>query len=761
MDCKLDIPLHGSSIDIVKQCGPDLSEILDIKFGCVATFDGVDFESDPSAASQRLPTVTPEERFSVRFSGVKVSVWKADLTNFRADAVVNAANTDLQHWGGLAQALCDAGGPDIQRESKDYVAKNGQLPTGEAIPAKPGSLPCKMLIHAVGPHLSGHSDVTRAEPLLKKVIRNILDLVCEYRLHSVAIPAISSGLFHYPLPQCAETIVSTVKHYCEKSKGYLPTEILLVNNDEPTVKEMVRACQKIFTHQQSNSYGQATRYNTRGAANMPASTFQVGNVQVILKMGHIEDQQTDVIVNTASQDRNLSIGRISKALFNKAGPEMQVEIRNAPPSTVIATRAYRLKCKVVYHTFCTEKKNRGAEKILFDSVSFCLWSAVTSKHKSIAFPAIGTGALEFPKWEVAKIMSEVVGSFAQNFPEKFDVYIVIYPSDHDIFQAFEKEMKLLQKRASNPSFLHASNDRHEFPDKRGRTPQISLSSSSDAATREAEKWLNGLLLRPPSTVDICNNFISHFSDQEQKQVSRLSRKGVSIEEFFSNGHACISVSGTPREDVVVTVLKIETMLCNIHKRFVFEEERELCLRTSQRKLSFERQTVDHSSQTFTARSSIFSRQGLRISKMDEVVNPTLQTMFDLKRNQLNCSTGPRKMLQRIPAQFCEMVSRIGFYAECAPPNEPACGEGIYFASSVEKALEVWREKPEEYLYFVEADVLTGKSTRGKPGLILPPPVGSDPDVLYDSVTGDKDDLAVIFSGYQALPRYIITCRSVK
>lgn len=73
-------------------------------------------------------------------------------------------------------------------------------------------------------------------------------------------------------------------------------------------------------------------------------------------------------------------------------------------------------------------------------------------------------------------------------------------------------------------------------------------------------------------------------------------------------------------------------------------------------------------------------------------------------------------------------------------------------------MEVWKNGREEegYLYFVEAEVLTGKDTSGQRGLILPPLRGKDPLTRYDSVNGGHD-ISVIFSGYQARPRYIITC----
>lgn len=71
---------------------------------------------------------------------------------------------------------------------------------------------------------------------------------------------------------------------------------------------------------------------------------------------------------------------------------------------------------------------------------------------------------------------------------------------------------------------------------------------------------------------------------------------------------------------------------------------------------------------------------------------------------------------------------------------------------------MWNHTNSEYLYFVEAEVLTGNSVPGTPDLILPPSPGADPLVRYDSVTGGHD-ICVIFTGYQALPVHIITCKN--
>uniref|UniRef100_A0A3Q1EM90 PARP n=1 Tax=Acanthochromis polyacanthus TaxID=80966 RepID=A0A3Q1EM90_9TELE len=698
----VNIPLHGYSLNIVKRRGHGLSDILSCKFGCVATFEGVDFERDRSIASL---TVAPEKRcaFSLPM-GVQVSVWKADLTKFKVDAVVNAANSHLQHCGGLAQALSEAGGPRIQKECDDYVNKHGKLETGDAMISGAGTLQCNKIIHAVGPDLSKYptkSEMSQAKSLLEKAIKSILNKVKENNLKTVAIPAISSGLFHYPLPECADTIVSTVKRYYQSSssKGHHLKEIFFVNHDEPTVKEMERACHQILANQKPiMTYSQATGICT----------------------------PTDIIVNTASPDGNLSSGRISGVLLQKAGDRMQKEMDKAPKNgEVITTKSYRLPCKEVYHTFCIDKRQPKANEV--------------HRHKSIAFPAIGTGALGFTKPESARIMLDAVALFARSY---YDLTNLVSPCYN-----FLATVILLSFPLEMP--------RDDFHGSRAPSPQMSLIGLSEESTREAEKWLTDLF-QSSGTVTICNNFIQHFSEEEYWQLTRLHKRGVSIEEFLAKGHACINISGDSREDVVMAALQVEAMLCTIQKKFVSEEESELQTLTAN-KVSFPKRTVlDYSSQEFSDRQSVFKSHGLRILKVEKVENSTLELLFDLKKKQLGCST-PQRMFQRIPAQFCDMVSQVGFHAECAPPEDPAYGDGIYFTSTVMAAMKTWKERNEEYLYFVEAEVLTGDSCPGKPGLILPPAKGKDPHILYDSVTGGTD-VTVIFSGYQALPRYIITCK---
>ncbi|PWA26198.1 hypothetical protein CCH79_00013734 [Gambusia affinis] len=633
MVSKLDIPLYEASLSIVRRCGADVCEIIDSKFGCVAAIEGVENESRTSY--QRPPAIIkPEKRLEVMMrSGVKVSVWKADLTNFPAEAVVNAANEDLKHYGGLALALSTAGGPKIQQESDDYIKKNGKLQTGGVVALGPGSLPCKTIIHAVGPYLSqspSQQEVQRATALLERAIWNILNKVDEYRLATVAIPAISSGLFHYPLRECADTIVSTIKAFYDKlpKQYHRPKEIFLANHDDPTVREMERACNQIFRLQQKQTYSSAAAQNTQRAGNAPQASVKIGNVLLTLQKGKIEEQNTDVIVNTASEERKLNIGEISKAILEKAGYEIQKEMYKAvKKGNIYCTNGYNLKCKQVYHAICTGQSRSPTEwtapqQLLYSSVYECLVEATKNQHSSISFPAIGTGNLGFPKKESASIMSKAVAEFAE--------------------------------RTSGSEDFHTS---------RASTPKITLLGPSDESKREAKKWFTDLLYRH-KPIQIRNNFISHFSEEDHQALAHLADTGLSIEEFFSKGHACLTVNGKPEENAVIAALQVEVLLCKIHKDFIAEEEHQLKMLTAM-KVSGEKKTVDEKSPVFSQRIQLFRPEGLWM--VDRVENDALKEMFDRKKKQLHRSS-TKTMFQRIPAQFCEMISRIGFHAECAPPE---------------------------------------------------------------------------------------------
>ena len=86
--------------------------------------------------------------------GTWIRVVQGDLTRESVDAIVNAANEYLAHGGGLAGAIVRAGGKEIQHQSRQWVEQHGPVPTGSAAITGAGRLPCRYVIHAVGPHLA-------------------------------------------------------------------------------------------------------------------------------------------------------------------------------------------------------------------------------------------------------------------------------------------------------------------------------------------------------------------------------------------------------------------------------------------------------------------------------------------------------------------------------------------------------------------------------------------------------------------------------
>uniref|UniRef100_A0A4W5NUV5 PARP14-like eighth type I KH domain-containing protein n=1 Tax=Hucho hucho TaxID=62062 RepID=A0A4W5NUV5_9TELE len=273
----------------------------------------------------------------------------------------------------------------------------------------------------------------------------------------------------------------------------------------------------------------------------------------------------------------------------------------------------------------------------------------------------------------------------------------------------------------------------------GATPHIELSSAYSDTLREATFWLTFIMSSDSFTIH--NNFIQCFGQTEFDELLSFQTKWkVSIKENLKDGCASITIQGASR-GIRAAVLEVEAMCCKVQEDFAKELENLMGLKSP---TSSPRKPVD---------DNIWLWLMLQVEKVE---NRALRQLFDLKKLQV--STSPQQMYQRLPAQFCDLLSRVGFQKEFAPPDGKL-GKGIYFSSSVSGAEKLWLKSfaGEEYLYFVEAEVLTGNSTAGSPDLIVPPPFGRDPLTLYDSV---EEGLAtfVVFNGHQALPKYLITLK---
>jgi O-acetyl-ADP-ribose deacetylase (regulator of RNase III) len=146
-----------------------------------------------------------------------------DLTEMDTDAIVNAANAQLILGGGVAGAIRKKGGPEIQAECN----KIGGTFVGGAVITTGGNLKAKHVIHAVGPRMGEGNE----DQKLKNATLNSLKVADENNLKSISFPAISTGIFGFPIGRCAEIMLKTAFDYLKGQTGLEKVVFCLFGRD--------------------------------------------------------------------------------------------------------------------------------------------------------------------------------------------------------------------------------------------------------------------------------------------------------------------------------------------------------------------------------------------------------------------------------------------------------------------------------------------------------------------------------------------------
>jgi O-acetyl-ADP-ribose deacetylase len=141
----------------------------------------------------------------------QISLARGDITQQEVDAIVNAANSSLMGGGGVDGAIHKAGGPAILEECKQLRSERYPegLPVGEAVATTAGALPARWVIHTVGPRYGVDHP---ASELLAKCHKSVLVIADELGAHSVAFPAISTGVYGYPIGEAADVAIKAVRN---------------------------------------------------------------------------------------------------------------------------------------------------------------------------------------------------------------------------------------------------------------------------------------------------------------------------------------------------------------------------------------------------------------------------------------------------------------------------------------------------------------------------------------------------------------------
>ncbi len=192
--------------------------------------------------ARQAVTDKPVSRRSLTLSsGHALSLRQGDITDEEADAIVNAANEGLVHGGGVAGVIVRKGGYGIQDES-DRI---GRVATGAAAITSGGRLAARYVIHAVGPVWRGRNPEEN-DRLLASATTAALEIAHTKQLHSIAFPAISSGIFGFPKDRCAKVMLQAVRIWAGSHPESHPRDIRFTIIDAETVAHFEREWNAVF-----------------------------------------------------------------------------------------------------------------------------------------------------------------------------------------------------------------------------------------------------------------------------------------------------------------------------------------------------------------------------------------------------------------------------------------------------------------------------------------------------------------------------------
>jgi O-acetyl-ADP-ribose deacetylase (regulator of RNase III) len=165
-------------------------------------------------------------------SGQTLEIAQGDITDETTDAIVNAANRYLEHGAGVAGAIARKGGPQIQAECRQWVRDHGLVSHASPAYTQAGNLPCRYVIHAVGP-IWGEGDEASK---LEAAVIGCLEVAEQLGLRSIAYPAISTGIYGFPKREAAQVMLSTILRYLITNPASSLKLIRLVLFDQDTLQ---------------------------------------------------------------------------------------------------------------------------------------------------------------------------------------------------------------------------------------------------------------------------------------------------------------------------------------------------------------------------------------------------------------------------------------------------------------------------------------------------------------------------------------------
>lgn len=434
--------------------------------------------ANPSTSSdddESLDTLSSKD-IKRTYGSITVYVDKAKIAYAKVDVIVNSTSGDLDLTQGAAsRSLLQRGGQAIQTECK--IKYSNGIKAGEIAVTSAGSLNCKEIYHVVLPKWEG----SKNKKVPETVVTSCLQTACQKGYKSIAFPALGTGNLGYDKSVVAKKMLAAVKKYAESNPTSSVTAVRFVifPADVATYQAFSKACTRDSRAQMvdtGSNDGVLCDSPFKVSEDVEADSdeseektdtecrVKVHHITVSLKVGHLYDQQTDVVMMTTTRGLDLKKGTLSNSVLEAAGPALQAECKSKYPKgiqhgDIAVLNAANLPCK---HVYCgsiprCDRPEPGTDpkQLLSSLVKKCLDQAESDGMVSVSFPTLGTGYLMYPPADSAHIMLKAINDFASSNPgsslNSVDIVILSKSSTKDKnLEPFKKVCESYRSLQSKP-----------------------------------------------------------------------------------------------------------------------------------------------------------------------------------------------------------------------------------------------------------------------------------------------------------------------
>uniref|UniRef100_A0AAV3AX00 Poly [ADP-ribose] polymerase n=1 Tax=Pyxicephalus adspersus TaxID=30357 RepID=A0AAV3AX00_PYXAD len=530
------------------------------EFNCAILFE----------ADNRTDVVLGDPRFQVKMpNGLTISVYKGDLSCHNVDVIVNAANENLQHIGGLAKVILNAAGRKLQDDCNIIFKAGGKLSPGDSVITGAGNLPCKQVIHTVGPQWSSSSHLSYE--ILRKAITNSLHLASKNGHCSIAIPAVSS-ISGFPLRLCIENIMEAIRVYVRNQQTTLQ-KIHLVDMNEETVKIFCEVTKAKFAF--------------IGAVTTPSNgvhEMTVGSVTYQVKIGDITKEDAEIIVNSSNNSFTLRAG-LSKAILEAAGKHVEESARklgSQPNKGYIITQSGNLgHCKWIVHVAGASNPT-SVNRLVLDVLQEC------EKHQvnSVAFPALGTGAAQIQVSASADSILDAVVDFTKSrlVSSLKTIKVILFQQDllNDFYESMKKREEPPAQHSEPFNILKQTESVVEQESEKlnpfhaidgAESVMFMLCADKKENLDKTKTWLQQQIESAQTENVIREECISEIEEPEVQRISDLQNK-FQVSVILKPPDPSIRITGLT-QDVMAVSGEIEMIIKSIKEKKAREREAEL------------------------------------------------------------------------------------------------------------------------------------------------------------------------------------------